>query len=128
MDKINFKRLITPDEANVAISKAREFAEANGKPLNLSRVALALGLTTADLDHTIDDYANSGDERKRETAQILRLAKEENRANLTDFVADKGNVSGYMFLARVNHGMVETTRADVTLRPISFTSEDEIED
>ena len=54
------------------------------------------------------------------------MAKQESRADLEDCLADKGNTTGYMFLGKVNHGMVETTRAEVTMKGVRFTGEDEI--
>ena len=126
MKKAEEIRLTDVDEVESAISKARAHAEERGKPLNLARVALNLGLTNSEMDQIIDSYASSGDERAQAVAKTLKMAKQETFAGLTDCVADKGNTTGYMFLLKCNHGMVETTRSEVTLKPVRFSNEDEI--
>lgn len=121
------KRIIDVDEVAVAVEKARAHSQALGKPLNLSRVALLLGITTDELGKFMDTYAeDKDDERAQAVARAIKMAKQESRADLEDCLADKGNTTGYMFLGKVNHGMVETTRAEVTMKGVRFTGEDEI--
>ncbi len=71
MKKAEDIRLIDADEVEVAISKARAHAEERGKPLNLARVALNLGLGTVVIDsQTMTDAIH-----KTETAdQALTFA------------------------------------------------------
>ena len=122
------KRFTDVDEVLVAIEKAREHAQEHGKPLNLSRVALYLGMTTTDLYNVVEDYGKSDDERAKAVCNALKMAKQESRADLEDCLADKGNTTGYIFLGKVNHGMVETTRAEVKFKGVRFVGEDEIAD
>lgn len=122
------KRFTDVDEVLVAIEKARKHAEERGKPLNLSRIALYLGMTTQDLYNVVEGYEKSDDERAQAVAGALKMAKQESRADLEDCLADKGNTTGYIFLGKVNHGMVETTRAEVEFKGVQFVGEDEIPD
>ncbi len=114
------------DMVYAAITKAREHAQALGKPLQLDRVALFLGVNheavSAMLNYTGDDEA------KKAVANALKMAKQESRADLVDALSDKGNVTGYMFQGKVNHGMVEATQHTVTLTPVTFINEDKIPD
>lgn len=120
------KRIIDVDEVAVAVEAARAHAQALGKPLNLSRVALNLGMTTQDLYNIVEGYEKSDDERAQAVARALKMAKQESRADLEDCLADKGNTTGYMFLGKVNHGMVEKTRNEVEFKGVRFVGEDEI--
>lgn len=122
------KRFTDVDEVIVAIEKAREHAAEHGKPLNLSRIALYLGMTTEDLHNTVENYAKSDDERAQAVYNAIKMAKQESRADLEDCLADKGNTTGYIFLGKVNHGMVETTHNEVTIKPVRFCGEDKIPD
>lgn len=122
------KRFTDVDEVLVAIEKARKHAEERGKPLNLSRVALYLGMTTQDLYNVVEGYEKSDDELAQAVVRALKMAKQESRADLEDCLADKGNTTGYIFLGKVNHGMVETTRAEVEFKGVQFVGEDEIPD
>lgn len=128
MTDLRRKHFTDVDEVNAAVSRAREHSAERGKPLNLARIALNLGLTNSEMDDLIKEYATSEDERARECAEILKRAKQESRADLEDCLADKGNTTGYMFLGKVNHGMVEKTVAEVTMKGVRFTGEDEIPD
>ena len=121
-------RFFDVDEVKAAIDKARKHAAERGKPLGIARIALNLGLTNSEMDHIIENYAASEDERAQAVAQVLKRAKQESRADLEDCLADKGNTTGYMFLGKVNHGMVEKTVAEVTMKGVRFTGEDEIPD
>lgn len=122
------KRFTDVDEVRVAVENARKHAEERGKPLNLSRIALNLGMTTQDLYNIVEDYEKSDDERAQAVARAIKMAKQESRADLEDCLADKGNTTGYIFLGKVNHGMVETTRAEVEFKGVRFSGEDEIPD
>ncbi|MBQ9860867.1 MAG: hypothetical protein IJO75_01270 [Clostridia bacterium] len=122
------KRFTDVDEVLIAIEKARKHAEERGKPLNLSRIALYLGMTTQDLYNVVEGYEKSDDEGAQAVVRVLKMAKQESRADLEDCLADKGNTTGYIFLGKVNHGMVETTRAEVKFKGVQFVGEDEIPD
>lgn len=129
MKKAEDIRLIDADEVLVAVNRAREHAEAKGKPLLMSRVALFLGLTSDELVEIVKELeAKKDDEGAQAVCRALKRAKQESRADLEDCLADKGNTTGYMFLGKVNHGMVETTRAEVTFKPVRFSNEEEIPD
>lgn len=122
------KRFTDVDEVLVAIEKAREHAAERGKPLNLSRIALNLGMTTQDLYNVVENYNESDDDGAQAVVRALKMAKQESRADLEDCLADKGNVTGYMFLGKVNHNMVETTRNEIDIKSVRFVGEDEIPD
>ncbi len=128
MKKAEDIRLVDVDEVKAAIDAARAHANERGKPLGIARIALNLGLTNSEMDEIIVKYASSEDERAQAVAQALKRAKQESRADLEDCLADKGNTTGYMFLGKVNHGMVETTKAEVTMKGVRFTGEDDILD
>lgn len=128
MKKAEDIRLIDADDVEVAIIKARAHAQERGKPLNLARVALNLGLTNSEMDQIIESYASSDDERAQAVAKTLKMAKQESRADLEDCMAEGGNRGGFIFLGKVNHNMVETTHADITFKPVRFSNEDEIPD
>lgn len=128
MKKAEDIRLVDVDEVKAAIDAAREHANERGKPLAIARIALNLGLTNSEMDAIIVKYAASEDERAQAVAKALKRAKQESRADLEDCLADKGNTTGYMFLGKVNHGMVEKTVAEVMMKGVRFTGEDEIPD
>lgn len=127
MKKAEDIRMIDADEVLEAVNRAREHAEAKGKPLLMSRVALFLGLTSDELVEIVNELqGKKDDESAQAVCRALKRAKQESRADLEDCLADKGNTTGYMFLGKVNHGMVETTRSEVTFKPVRFSDEDEI--
>ena len=122
-------RLIDPDEVIVAVNRARACSEAKGKPLNMARVALELGLTSDELVEIVRELeAKTGDERAQAVCRAIKMAKQETRADLEDCLADKGNTTGYMFLAKCNHGMVETSRQEVEFKGVIFADESEVPD
>ena len=125
---MNEKHFTDIDEVIVAIDKARNHAAERGKPLCLARIALNLGVTSDEMGQIIKSYENSEDERARAVARALKIAKQETFADLTDCVADKGNTTGYMFLLKCNHGMVETTRQEVEFKGVIFADEDSVPD
>lgn len=114
------------DMVYVAIEKAREHALTLGKPFQLDRVALFLGVN----HETITDMMNyHGEDGERQAiASALKMAKQESRADLMDAMSDKGNVVGYIFQAKANHGMVEITQHNVNVAPVVFTGMDDILD
>ena len=101
-----------------AIEKAREHAEKLGKPLQLDRVAVFLGVNHEAISAMMD-YRGE-DEAKQAVANALKMAKQESRADLMDCMSDKGNVVGYIFQGKANHGMVEHTAHDVSIAPVQF--------
>lgn len=122
-------RVKDPDEVIVAVNRAREHAQALGKPLMLSRVALELGVTSDELNIIAGEMERkSEDENAQAICRAIKMAKQEGRADLEDFLAEGGNRGGYIFLAKVNHDMIERTQADVTFTAVRFTGEDEIPD
>ena len=127
------QKWIDPDEIYCAINRAREHAQANDKPLLMSRVALELGLTSQDLAKLLErleqkEQKDGGDEHTQAMAHALKMAKQECEADLVDRIADKGNVVGYIFLGKANHGMVETSRQEVFFPSGRFEGEDDLED
>lgn len=127
MKDVEELRVFDIDEINEAVRKAREHAAAHGKPLNMARVALNLGITSDELVYALHELeARKGDERAQLAVNAIKKAKQESRADLEDNLADKGNVTGYMFLGKVNHGMIETTHNEVTFKGVRFSGEDEI--
>ena len=125
--KLN-KYFFDADAVNAAVSKAREHAAALGKPLNISRIALNLGITTEEMNTIVAECANNGEGLTAEAIAILKMAKQESRADLEDELAEGGNRTGFMFLGKVNHGMIETERKEVEFKGVVFQGEDEIPD
>ncbi len=69
------KRIIDVDEVAVAVNEARAHAQALGKPLNLSRIALLLGITTDELGKMQSTYEeNKDDESAQAVASYVRMA------------------------------------------------------
>jgi hypothetical protein len=95
----------------------------------MARVALYMGLTSDELAEVVKELErDKDDEQAQAVCRALKMARQESRADLEDRLADKGNTTGYIFLGKVNHGMVETTHAEVTMKGVRFTGEDEIPD
>lgn len=115
------------DRVVAAIEKAREHAQQLGKPLQLDRVALNLGVSYDELWRLMNDD-ECKDEQKKQVRRLLKMAKQESRADLMDALSDKGNVTGYIFQGKVNHEMVEATQVNVKFSPVKFVGEDEIPD
>lgn len=117
------------EEVEIALKKAKEHAKAHGKPVLLSRVALFLGKTSDEIPRMIRRYSGENlSEEEKAIGRALQLVKQECRADLEDCLADKGNTSGFIFLGKVNHDMVERTQQDINFKPVVFTGEDDIED
>ncbi len=114
------------DRVRAAVIKARRHAKALGKPLQLDRVALFLGVNHGEIAEWMNYDGN--DKERRAIADTLKLAKQESRADLMDALSDKGNVAGYIFQGKVNHNMVETTAHDLRFVPVRFTDEDAVAD
>lgn len=112
------------DLVNVAIEKAREHAKTLGKPIQIDRVALFLGVN----HDTVCDMMNynGDDEQRQAVAHALKMAKQESRADLLDCMSDKGNVAGYIFQGKANHGMVESVEHNVKMAPIQFIGAENI--
>lgn len=119
------------EHIRAAVEKARNHADERGKPLNLARVALYLGITSHDMTAIISDFeqrAKRGDENAAEIVRAFKMAHQEVRADLEDCLAGDGNKGGYIFLGKVNHKMVETTAHEVTMKGVSFIGGDDIPD
>ncbi len=114
------------DQVYAAIEKAREHAQLLGKPLQLDRVAVFLGVGHEELSRLMSYDGEDAD--RRSIAHALKMAKQECRADLFDALSDKGNVSGYMFQGKVNHGMVDTPQSRVDLVPVVFVGTDTVLD
>ena len=112
------KENLDVDMVFTAIEKARKHARELGKPLQLDRVALFLGVNHEAISAMMD-YKGE-DEAKQAVANALKMAKEESRADLMDCMSDKGNVVGYIFQGKANHGMIEHTAHDVNIAPVQF--------
>ena len=125
--KLN-KYFFDADAVNAAVSKAREHAAAQDKPLNLARVALYLGITTEEFHSLIDNCDANGGSLTKEALSVLKQAKQEAQADICDRLADKGNVTGYMFIGKCHHGMIETERREVEFKGVVFQGEGEIPD
>lgn len=115
-----------PDRVEVAIAKAREHAKKLGKPLQLDRVALFLGVNHQAVEEMME--YDGEDEAQATIAYALKMAKQESRADIQDCLSDKGNVTGYIFQGKANHGMVETTTHEINIKPVTFIGADEIPD
>lgn len=114
------------DRVAEAIAKAREHAERLGKPLQLDRVAVFLGVNYQTIDEMM--AYDGTDEGRRAIAAALKMAKQESRADIMDRLSDKGNVTGYIFQGKANHNMVETVAHEVNVKAVTFTNEDQIPD
>ena len=114
------------DKVYAAIEKAREHALALGKPIQLDRVAVFLGVNHEAVSQMME--YDGGDEERQEIAAALKRAKQESRADLMDAMSDKGNVVGYIFQAKANHGIVESTHHDVTISPVTFVGMDDVKE
>ena len=112
------------DYVYAAIQKAREHAQKLGKPIQLDRVAVFLGVSYEDVNAMMN--YDGDDEGRVAIRNALKNVKQESRADLVDALSDKGNVTGYIFQGKVNHGMVETTAHDVRFTPVKFEGADEI--
>ena len=114
------------DMVYAAIEKAREHALALGKPVQLDRVAVFLGVNR----ETINEMMNydGTDEDRQAIVHALKMVKQESLADLHDCLSDKGNVTGYMFQCKTNHGMVEAVDHNVNISPVRFVGLDEIQD
>lgn len=118
--------IVDVDRILVAIEKARKWAEERGKPIQLDRVAVFAGINHELVSEMI---AYSGDdEGKLAIANSLKMVKQESRADIMDCLSEKGNVTGFIFQGKANHGMVETVAHDVNIAPIRFVGSDEIPD
>ncbi len=125
------ERIFDVDQIVAAVDKARHHAAERGKPLNLARIALYLGQTSNEFEAMIcdlDEKAKQGDERAQTLLSAIKNAKQESRADLEDCLADKGNTTGYIFLGKVNHGMVETTRQEIDFKGVIFEGEENVPD
>lgn len=118
--------IVDVDKVYAAIAEAREHAQALGKPLQLDRVALCLGVN----HEAVSDMMNySGDDEARQAvAYALKMAKQEGRADLLDCMSQTGNVAGYIFQGKANHGMVEAVEHTVKMSPIQFVGAENIPD
>lgn len=114
------------DKVQAAIQKAREHAQTLGKPIQLDRVAVFLGVNRETITAMMD-YEGT-DEAKTAMANALKMAKQESLADVQDCLSDKGNVVGYIFQARTNHGLVEAVEHNVKITPVRFIGEGEIPD
>lgn len=114
------------DRVRAAVAKARRHAKSLGKPLQLDRVALFLGINHGEIAELMNYDGDDGE--RRAIADTLKQAKQESRADLMDALSDKGNVTGYIFQGKVNHALVETTTHDLRFVPVRFTDEDGIAD
>lgn len=119
-----FPEIKDPDKVEAAIAKAREHAEKLGKPLQLDRVAVFLGVNHEAISAMMD-YKGE-DEAKQAVANALKMAKQESRADLMDCMSEKGNVGGFIFQGKANHDMVETTAHAVSVVPIRFVGEENL--
>ena len=119
-----FPEIKDPDKVEAAIAKAREHAEKLGKPLQHDRVAVFLGVNHEAISAMMD-YKGE-DEAKQAVANALKMAKQESRADLMDCMSDKGNVVGYIFQGKANHGMIERTAHEVDVAPIRFVGEENL--
>lgn len=114
------------DMVYAAIEKAREHAQALGKPIQLDRVAVFLGVSYSEIDAAM--AYDGGDEERQAIARALKTTKQESRADIVDALSDKGNVTGYIFQGKVNHGMIEATQNNINISPVVFTGMDDILD
>ena len=114
------------DMVYAAIEKAREHALALGKPVQLDRVAVFLGVNHEALCKMMDYEGD--DEDRQAIVQALKMVKQESRADIMDCLSDKGNVTGYIFQGKANHGMVEAVDHNVNISPVRFVGLDEIPD
>ena len=112
------------DYVLAAVTKAREHARERGKPIQLDRVAVFLGVSYEDVNAMMN-YEGQDEERVA-IRNALKSVKQESRADIVDALSDKGNVTGYIFQGKVNHGMVETTAHDVRFTPVTFEGADEV--
>jgi len=116
------------ERVQAAIDKAREHAQDLGKPIQLDRVALYLGVNAEEMSQWLRDAESSKDERKKLIAKSLKMAKQEGRADIMDALSDKGNVTGFIFQGKANHGMIETMAHDVKFSAVNFVGEDGIKE
>lgn len=128
MSKKPKRYFFDPDAVNAAVARAREHSNALGKPLNIARVALNLGVTTSELNDLIHCYETNAEGLTADSIEVLKRAKQEAEADICDFLADKGNVTGYMFLGKCHHGMVETERKEIEFKGVVFADEDSVPD
>ena len=112
------------DMVYAAIEKAREHALTLGKPLQLDRVALFLGVNHEAISAMMN--YDGEDECQIAVANALKMAKQESRADIQDCLSDKGNVTGFIFQAKANHGLVEAVEHNVNVAAVRFVGEDEI--
>lgn len=114
------------DMVYAAIEKAREHALALGKPIQLDRVAVFLGVNHEAVSKMM--AYDGEDEERQAVATALKCVKQEGRADLMDAMSDKGNVVGYIFQAKANHGMIEATQHNVNVAPVVFAGMDDVLD
>jgi DNA-binding transcriptional MerR regulator len=119
-------RAFDADEVRAAIDKARAHAESKETPITISRVALNLGVTTDELNIILDELERkTGDEQAQAICRTIKMARQEARADIEDRINErKSQPAGPIFLAKVNHNMIETTKADVTMHGVRFSNED----
>lgn len=114
------------DMVYAAIEKARKHALELGKPIQLDRVAVFLGVNHEAVSKMMD--YDGEDEERQAVSTALKNVKQESRADLMDAMSDKGNVVGYIFQARANHGLQETTNHNVTVAPVTFIGMDDVKE
>lgn len=114
------------DRVLAAIEKAREHARRLGKPIQLDRVAVYLCVSHVEINEAMN-YSGS-DETKTAIANALKGVKQESRADILDSLSQTGNVTGFIFQGKANHGMVEATNQQINVVPVVFAGIDDIKE